>query len=128
MVGVLSKNLSCFIATAAYGSQMAPEVDTFRAFRNQFLLTNKWGTKFVRFYYHYSPKYANIIAHSETLRSLARLFLWPLLGYAWLALHIGAKYAFALLALFLGSIFLIGYRFMNSQDDEDGGPQGSQRA
>jgi hypothetical protein len=89
VVGVLSKDLTCFVATAAFGSQMAPQVQTFREFRNRFLLNADWGRQFVRFYYAHSPKYAHIIAESGTLRAIARGFLWPLLVFAWLSLHAG---------------------------------------
>ena len=41
VVGVLDDK-HCFISTAAFGSEMAQEVQIFRKFRNQFLLTNFW--------------------------------------------------------------------------------------
>ena len=85
--GALGKSVNCFIATAAYGSPMAPQVNTFRQFRNRFLLNHPWGKSFVRLYYEKSPKYANIIAQNETLRFVARLALWPILAFVSLALH-----------------------------------------
>ncbi len=87
--GTLGKTMNCFIATAAYGSPMAPQVDAFRQFRNRFLLGNSLGKSFVRFYYDHSPKYAKIIAESETLRAMARFALWPLLAFVSLTLHFG---------------------------------------
>lgn len=96
VVGVLSQNVNCYVATAAFGSTMAPQVKTFREFRNRYLLTNAWGKRFVRFYYKHSPKYAKIIAESETLRALARASLWPFLIIAWLAVHLGGWATFAL--------------------------------
>lgn len=89
VVGLLDDK-SCFIATAAFGSQMANEVQTFRDFRDRFLLTNTWGVKFVKFYYKHSPKYANYIAQSETLRSLVRAALWLPLMMSKLTLKFGA--------------------------------------
>lgn len=79
VVGLLDDK-SCFIATAAYGSVMAPQVQAFRDFRDKYLLSNSVGTNFVKFYYKHSPKYAAVIAENEYLRTLVRGILWiPLL-------------------------------------------------
>lgn len=89
VVGLLDDK-SCFIATAAFGSQMASEVQTFRDFRDKYLLTHPLGVKFVKFYYAHSPKYANYIAQSETLRAVARGVLWVPLMMSKISLKIGA--------------------------------------
>ncbi|MDF1693508.1 MAG: S8 family serine peptidase [Zhongshania sp.] len=69
---------ACFIATAAYGSYLAPDVKILRDFRDNVLLPYTWGRKFVAAYYHYSPPVANYIAGSNTLRFVSRVGLSPL--------------------------------------------------
>lgn len=75
----------CFIATAAYGSPLAEELDTFREFRDEFLLTNPIGSRFVSLYYRYSPPVARFIEEHPALKPVVRTALVPPLAMATLA-------------------------------------------
>ena len=65
----------CFIATAACGSEMSPEVLILRSFRDNKLRNGMLGKLSIRFYYFVSPTLASCIAKSETVRLLIRKFL-----------------------------------------------------
>lgn len=77
----------CFIATAAYGSILEPQVALLREFRDSYLLSNAAGRKFVDYYYTYSPPLADFISQSELLKLLVRTALLPLVGIAYVLLN-----------------------------------------
>jgi hypothetical protein len=83
-VGVKDDN--CFIATAAYGSPLAPQVQLLREFRDRYLLPFATGRAFVKIYYSVSPPVAELIAGSEILRTIVRAGLVPIIGWAALVL------------------------------------------
>jgi uncharacterized repeat protein (TIGR02543 family) len=66
---------ACFIATAAYGSPTAEQIDVLRAFRDAVLLESTVGSQFVALYYRLSPPIADFISGSSFLRTLVRELL-----------------------------------------------------
>lgn len=62
----------CFIATAAYGTPTAKEIDILRDFRDAVLMENSLGKGLVEFYYAVSPPLADIISEHELLRTFVR--------------------------------------------------------
>ena len=70
----------CFIATAAYGSPLAPQVQHLRTFRDRFLMPYSLGQWFVDLYYRYSPPLAEVLAQHDNLRAVVRTGLLPLIS------------------------------------------------
>jgi hypothetical protein len=71
----------CFIATAAYGTDTAQELDILREFRDEVLLPNSLGAEFVSLYYKTSPPIANFISQHEVLRTAVRVgFVDPIVA------------------------------------------------
>ena len=66
---------ACFIAGAVYGSQYAPEVLAFRAFRDRCLATTRWGRLVIRVYNQSAPRVAQIIGKNSFLRAIAMVIL-----------------------------------------------------
>lgn len=97
VIGLLDDK-KCFIATAAFGSEMAPEVQSFRDFRNEYLLSNSVGRAFVKTYYKYSPYYARMIAENENAKTIVRAALWPLLLFARMSVEIGLWFSLLIVA------------------------------
>jgi hypothetical protein len=61
---------------------MANDVRYLRAFRDEYLLTNFLGRKFVVLYYRISPPVADYIREHEILRTVVRWMLTPLVKFS----------------------------------------------
>lgn len=109
----------CFIATAAYGSYLDPEVVLLRGFRDRVLMTNAPGRAFVAWYYRHSPRAAALIASHPALRALTRWALSPLV-YA-------IKYPLLAGALMLLAGLAVGRRSLRRTARLQGSPHSSWR-
>ena len=68
----------CFIATAAYGTPFAEEIDVLRNWRDDFLEASYPGRAFIKAYYSLSPPVADNISESEGKRKIVRTALGPI--------------------------------------------------
>jgi hypothetical protein len=78
----------CFIATAAYGSEWAPQVMVLREFRDRVLLRSGFGRRLVDFYYRHSPAWAGWLAGRPTAKALVRAVLLPVVEGARLTMKL----------------------------------------
>jgi len=67
----------CFIATAAYGSPQAVEINLFRKWRDESLMKTNSGKTLINMYYTISPSIAFVISKSNYLRAITRTALQP---------------------------------------------------
>ncbi len=95
----------CFIATAAFGSPIAGQVEILRQFRDKYLLTNSYGKKFVTWYYRNGPVAANWIKDKSPVKAAVQIALYPLIGFSWLLISGFMPFASVLL-LFSALLFL----------------------
>jgi M6 family metalloprotease-like protein/uncharacterized repeat protein (TIGR02543 family) len=101
---------ACFIATAAYGSQLHPHLDILRDFRDEYLMPNGFGRKLVELYYKYSPAIADFIAKHRLLRVAVRINLIPLVAFSFLMVNFGPEAAAVVLVFLIGiSVFFIWF-------------------
>jgi len=77
----------CFIATAAYGTPMAEEIQILREFRDEYLLTNPVGRGLVDFYYRVSPPRAEFITGHPSLKPIVRAGLVPAVAMSIVAVN-----------------------------------------
>jgi len=67
----------CFIATAAYGSAMAPDVDAMRRVRDRLRPASTMFAVATDLYYRAGPAAAAVLGRSDTARALVRSLLAP---------------------------------------------------
>jgi len=78
---VLEEKAECFVATVAYGTPLAEEIEVLRQFRDEYLLTNPGGRLLVSLYYETSPPLARFISKHEGLRAVTRMALEPIIWF-----------------------------------------------
>jgi streptogramin lyase len=87
---VISVRVSpCIIATATFGSELAPEVQFLRGFRDQQIMQTFAGSNFMTvfnaWYYSFSPTVAQYEYTHSTTRFMIKQALYPLMGILHLA-------------------------------------------
>src|SRR5208282_1116374 len=79
-----SSSPSCVIATAAYGSALAPPVQFLREFRDQNVERTYLGSQFMlafnAWYYSWAPSIAKMESTNSGLRAFMRALILPLIG------------------------------------------------
>jgi peptidyl-prolyl cis-trans isomerase B (cyclophilin B) len=74
----------CLIATAAYGSELAPQVQQLRELRDNTVLQTESGATFMtgfnQFYYSFSPTIADYERENPAFKETVKLILTPLLA------------------------------------------------
>lgn len=71
----------CFIATAAFGTEMEGKIEVLRSFRDKYLLPHSFGEFLVNVYYQTSPSIADFIAGKRCMKTIIRTLLLPLIGF-----------------------------------------------
>jgi len=73
----------CLIATAAFGSEMAPQVQFLRELRDNTVLQTQSGTTFMtgfnQFYYSFSPAVADLERENPVFKEAVKITLTPML-------------------------------------------------
>lgn len=82
---LLTKSSSpCLIATATYGSELTPQVQFLRTFRDDRVLQTFAGSQFMEvfnsFYYSWSPTIADTIRTHDSVATVMQPVLYPLIG------------------------------------------------
>jgi len=73
----------CLIATATFGSELAPQVQMLREIRDNSVLTTTSGTSFMiafnQFYYSFSPTIADMERENQVFKETVKIAITPLL-------------------------------------------------
>ena len=114
----------CLIATAAFGSELTPQVQYLRYFRDNYILSTASGTAFMEVfdsvYYSVSPQIAEYEREQPWMQSTVKVALYPLFGILMASerVHVavgggevGAIFAGAISSVLIGAVYLapVGY-------------------
>jgi len=112
-----SKGGGCLIATATYGSELAPQVQQLRELRDTKLLQTGSGTSFMtgfnQFYYSFSPTIADWERENPIFKEIVKITLTPMISSLSILNHVDmdseAKvlgYGISLILLNIGMYFI----------------------
>jgi len=107
----------CLIATATYGSELAPQVQSLREIRDNHLLGTESGTKFMNFfnefYYSFSPHVADYERENPVFREAVKIAITPMVSSLSILNHVDVDsedyvlgFGISLIALNFGMYFL----------------------
>jgi len=100
----------CLIATATYGSELAPQVQLLREIRDNTVLQTQSGTSFMaafnQFYYSFSPAIADYERENPAFKETVKLTLTPLLASLTLLQHADIDSEYDMLGYGIGIILL----------------------
>jgi peptide/nickel transport system substrate-binding protein len=108
----------CLIATAAFGSELTPQVNYLRFFRDQYILSTASGLAFMNtfnsVYYSFSPQVAEYERGQPWLQGVVKIALYPLFGilataekgYAVLGGEAGSILAGTIASSLIGAVYL----------------------
>jgi hypothetical protein len=107
----------CLIATAAYGSEMAPQVQFLREIRDGKIMATESGTAFMtgfnQFYYSFSPAVADYERENPMFKEAVKVTLTPLLTSLAILNHVDIDTEQEMLGYGIGVILLnIGMYFV----------------
>jgi len=108
---------SCIIATAAYGTELAPQVQLLREVRDNVLFNTSSGTSFMTafnaFYYSFSPAVADLERQSPIFKETVRLAITPMLSTLSILNHVNVNSEGDMLGYGIGIILLnVGMYFV----------------
>ena len=100
----------CLIATATYGSELAPEVQLLRNFRDYSIMKTQSGSNFMvafnAWYYSFSPYVAVYLTNHWVERTIMKGVLYPLVGILYLTSNLfSATSAYPELAVLVSGLF-----------------------
>ena len=113
----VSNGGGCLIATAAFGSEMAPQVQLLREIRDNTVLQTESGalfmTSFNQFYYSFSPVISDYERENPVFKEAVKLTLTPLLTSLTLLQYADIDSEYEMLGYGIGIIILnIGVYFV----------------
>ena len=100
----------CLIATAAFGSEMAPQIQQLRELRDNTLLTTKSGSAFMtgfnQLYYSFSPTVADIEREQPVFKEFMKITLTPMISSLSILNHVNMDSEFDVLGYGISLILL----------------------
>jgi len=112
-----AKDGGCLIATATFGSELAPQVQFLREIRDNTVLSTASGTSFMTafnsFYYSFSPAVADLERQNPMFKELVKVTITPLLSSLSLLQYVDIDSEEEMLGYGIGIILLnIGMYFV----------------